>query len=150
MQLHQAIVHINRLPLTQFTRSAKWYQSPPWGVTDQADFINTVIEIQTSLSPLSLLKAIKIIEYRLMQRQHNLRWHARKIDIDILLFGQHQLQRKELILPHPLIAERGFVYKPLMELKPKLPAILKQKLHKVRREQSQTSKLTIVNVYTTP
>lgn len=127
-QLLIAIKHISCLPQTDYIQSATWYQSKPWGVSEQNDFINTVVEIQTSLTPLNLLKAIKVVEYRLMQRQINKKWHARKIDIDILLYGKLRMHREQLIIPHPLIAERAFVHFPLLELKPFLPFSLKKKL----------------------
>ncbi len=127
-QLNTAIIHIDNLPHTEFIQSATWYQSKAWGVTDQNDFINTVIEIQTCLTPLALLKAVKTIEYRLMQRQATIKWHARTIDIDILLYGKISLNRKQLIIPHPLIAERSFVVQPLLQLKPNLPINLKKQL----------------------
>jgi len=113
-------------------------------VIEQNDFVNTVIEINTSLTPLALLKAIKIIEYRLMQRQINKKWHARKIDIDILLYAQQKIHRKQLIIPHPFIAERPFVWKPLLQLKPFLPASLKQKLQHDFEKNSTESKLRLI------
>ncbi len=127
-QLNIAIHHIENLPRTQFLHSASWFQSKAWGVTEQNDFVNTVIKIRTTLTPLALLKAIKTIEYRLMQRQINKKWHARKIDIDILLYGQQNIRRSQLLIPHPLITDRSFVWKPLLQLNPILPISLKQKL----------------------
>ncbi len=127
-QLKVAIKHINNLPRTKIIKLAPWYQSKAWGVTDQHDFINTVIEIRTLLTPMALLKAIKTIEYRLMHRQFNQRWHARVIDIDILLVGRQLINRKELTIPHPWIAQRPFVWLPLLKLKANLPLSLRKKL----------------------
>ena len=115
-QLKVAIKHINNLTNTRIIKLAPWYQSKAWGVTEQHDFVNTVIEIQTKLTPLALLKAIKNIEYRLMHRQSNKKWHARVIDIDILLFGNQKINRKQLTIPHPWIADRPFVWIPLFKL----------------------------------
>jgi 2-amino-4-hydroxy-6-hydroxymethyldihydropteridine diphosphokinase len=143
-QLNIAIKHIGKLPQTRYIQSANWYLSKAWGVTDQNDFINTVIEIQTSLTPLALLKAIKIIEYRLMQRQVNKKWHARKIDIDILLYGRQRICRRELTIPHPLIAERIFVSEPLLQMKPYLPVSLKQQLKKNAKSLGNNSELSLV------
>lgn len=125
-QIKQAIFHIAQLPKTTLINSAPWYQSKAWGVIEQNDFINTVIQINTLLPPLALLKAVKIIEYRLMQRQVNLKWHARIIDIDLLIYGHKQLNRPELTLPHPHLKDRCFVIEPLMSLQPKLNAQLKK------------------------
>jgi len=144
-QLKTAIKHLGNLPKTRYIQSASWYQSKAWGVAKQNDFINTVVEIHTSLTPLALLKAIKIIEYRLMQRQANKKWHARKIDIDILLYGCQKLNRKQLTIPHPLIAERSFVSVPLLQLKPYLPVSLRQQLRFQRKIQSFDSELKLIH-----
>ena len=143
-QLRTAISHIQRLPQTYCLKSASWYQSKAWGVKEQNDFINTVIEIKTTLTPLALLKAIKIIEYRLMQRQSSLKWHARKIDIDLLLYGQMRLRRNKLIIPHPWIHQRDFVYTPLLELKPLLPIELLKKLNTMSKSHNTDSKLKLI------
>ena len=103
---------------------APFYQTPAWGVTDQPDFINSVLHIQTTLSAEQLLSKIKDIEYNQMGRQKNARWHERLIDIDILLVEKQQINTKELTIPHPLIAERWFVILPLLALKPDLPLSL--------------------------
>ncbi len=133
-QIHRAIYHLSRLPLTKVVKSAPWYVSKAWGVTDQGDFVNTAVQIKTALTPMALLKHIKIIEYRLMQRQPNIKWHARNIDIDILLYGKSTFRRQQLSIPHPLIDQRCFVVAPLLHLSPELPAKLKQQLQKHRNE----------------
>lgn len=143
-QLNLAIKHMRRLPQTRYIQSAHWYQSKAWGITNQNDFINTVIEIKTALTPLALLKAIKIIEYRLMQRLANKKWHARKIDIDILLYGRQRVCRKELIIPHPLIVERPFVREPLLQLKPNLPVSLKQQLIRNPKTPAYGEELSLI------
>ena len=143
-QLNTAIKHLANLPDTQYVQSASWFRSKAWGVTEQNDFVNTVVEICTSLTPLALLKAIKVIEYRLMQRQVNKKWHARKIDIDILLYGRQRFSRKRLTVPHPMIAERSFVTVPLLQLKPYLPISLRQQLRFQRKIQPMNSELNLI------
>ncbi|WP_223787504.1 2-amino-4-hydroxy-6-hydroxymethyldihydropteridine diphosphokinase [Marinicella meishanensis] len=125
-QLNRAIKWLQRLPQSKVLRSAQWYQSPAWGVTAQNDFINTALHLKSQLTPSALLQHIKVIEYRLMQRQPNARWHARNIDIDLLLVGRQRHHSKHLCVPHPLIAERCFVTTPLLELKPQLPVKLQR------------------------
>lgn len=127
-QLRHAICHLSALPQTEFIRSAPWYVTKAWGVTNQGDFVNTAVHIKTALTPMALLKHIKTIEYRLMHRQPNKKWHARNIDIDILLFGKLQYHRQQLTIPHPLLDQRCFVIAPLMHLSPVMPAQLKQQL----------------------
>ena len=83
---------------------------------DQNDFINCVVEIQTSLKPLELLKETQSIEME-MGRNRNLdRNQPRKIDIDILTYNDEIIGEKNLDIPHPGIKERKFVLVPLLEL----------------------------------
>lgn len=122
-QLTAAIKHINRLPDTAIMKMAPWYRTAPWGVTQQPDFLNTVLLINTALKPLQLLRHIKIIEYRLMARQAKQRWHSRIIDIDILYYPKAPFKRPKLTLPHAHLAERCFVLRPLLDINPsQLPA----------------------------
>lgn len=126
-QLSIAVNHISRLKDTYFINSAPCYRTKAWGVTDQPDFINTVIAIKTRLAPMQLLKKIKTIEYRLMGRQHNPRWHSRCIDIDILYYADKPFYRPALQLPHTLMAHRCFVLRPLLDINPaRLPRTVKQ------------------------
>ncbi|MCB1582712.1 MAG: 2-amino-4-hydroxy-6-hydroxymethyldihydropteridine diphosphokinase [Marinicella sp.] len=140
-QISSSLQHLNNLPNTQITALANFYQSKPWGVEDQPDFINTAIKIETALKPLALLKAIKIIEYRLMRRQINQRWFSRVIDIDILLWNQITFNRENLKIPHPWIADRCFVIQPLAELAPTLPAALQQLITKHQKKHPCLSTL---------
>ncbi len=140
-QIRTCIKHLAQLPNTQVIATSNLYRSKAWGVTEQNDFVNAVVKVQTSLTPMLLLKLIKTIEYRLMRRQANLRWHSRVIDIDILLYDHSNVQRKELTVPHPWISERCFVIKPLLELKPKLPATLFKKLEQHSNNHQCTDQL---------
>ncbi len=129
-QLRTSIKHLNHLPRTQVVGVSNFYRSKAWGVTDQDDFINAVVKINTKLKPKLLLKEVKKIEYHLMQRQVSKRWHSRVIDIDLLICGTTTMNRADLILPHPWISERCFVIQPLLELNPKLPLNLLQQITK--------------------
>jgi len=122
-QLATATKHISHLPNTVILNMAPWYKTAPWGVTDQPDFLNTVVVIRTALKPLQLLRHIKIIEYRLMARETKLKWHSRTIDIDILYYPKTPFKRHSLTLPHTHLTERCFVLRPLLDINPKqLPA----------------------------
>lgn len=87
------------------------------GLEDQPWFLNTVVDVQTSLSPDALLKRCKDIEAQLgrIQRQ---RWGPREVDIDILIYGHWIIQTPHLNVPHLRINERQFVLQPLLELLP--------------------------------
>jgi 2-amino-4-hydroxy-6-hydroxymethyldihydropteridine diphosphokinase len=95
------------------------YRTPPWGMTDQPDFLNAVAAIETTLSPRELLHACLDAE-RALKRVRAERWGPRAIDLDILLFGDSQIDEEGLLVPHPRIAERAFVLVPLLELSPDL------------------------------
>ena len=94
------------------------YRSQAWGLEDQPDFFNQVVSIQTSLSPVILLKSILNIELRHGRIRGKDQWVARTLDIDILFFGNSILNLPDLTIPHPRIADRNFTLVPLMEIAP--------------------------------
>lgn len=96
-------------------RQSRVMESEPWGVTDQPRFLNQVVEAEWSGTARSLLRAIKQVE-RDMGRVKTRRWGPRVIDVDIVLFGDERIDEKDLVVPHPRIAERDFVVEPLREL----------------------------------
>ncbi|MDE0470221.1 MAG: 2-amino-4-hydroxy-6-hydroxymethyldihydropteridine diphosphokinase [Candidatus Poribacteria bacterium] len=95
------------------------YKTAPVGYEAQAEFLNGVAAIQTSLSPLSLLHTLKNIETAI-GRKHRIRWGPREIDLDILIYGDLCLQTEKLVIPHPEMHLRGFVLVPLAEIAPDL------------------------------
>ena len=90
-------------------------ETEPWGVTDQPRFLNQVIEVSWPGTPRQLFKAAKEVE-REGGRIPTRRWGPRIIDVDILLFGDERIRRRDLVIPHPGIAERSFVRESLTEL----------------------------------
>ncbi|MGL4489066.1 MAG: 2-amino-4-hydroxy-6-hydroxymethyldihydropteridine diphosphokinase [Rhizobiaceae bacterium] len=94
--------------------SSVW-RTPPWGLTDQPDFLNACAKLTTSLSPRSFLELCLKIEQDL-KRVRDVRWGPRSIDIDILFFGDQMISEPGLMVPHPRIAERAFVLVPLAEI----------------------------------
>ncbi|MFC4558579.1 2-amino-4-hydroxy-6-hydroxymethyldihydropteridine diphosphokinase [Virgibacillus kekensis] len=95
------------------------YETAPVGYTNQAEFLNMVAEIQTSLSPLELLDYCQSIEQKL-GRKREIRFGPRTIDLDILVYNQENRKTDRLILPHPRMHERAFVLVPLHEISPEL------------------------------
>ena len=93
------------------------YETEPWGVKDQAPFVNSVIEVATGLSPLELLGLLKTIELE-MGRKASPRWHERLIDMDIIFYGDEVVREEGLIVPHPRLQERAFVLVPLADIAP--------------------------------
>ncbi len=104
-------------PEVQIINCSAVYETPPWGYTDQPKFLNQVVEGETSLSPEELLEHIKEIEVRL-GRQETFQFGPRIIDLDIIFFDDQVIDSPPLIIPHPRMAERGFVLIPLADLAP--------------------------------
>lgn len=95
------------------------YETAAWGYTDQPDFLNQVIQVETDLTPLRLLNFLKKTEVEL-GRVENFRYGPRQIDIDILFYDDLVKNTKRLQIPHPRIPERAFVLVPLNEIAPAL------------------------------
>lgn len=95
------------------------YETPPWGFMDQPLFLNQVIRASTVLNPFDLLAYLKQIEIQL-GRQTTFRNGPRLIDLDIMFYDDLILETETLTVPHPRLAERGFVLVPLKDLAPHL------------------------------
>jgi 2-amino-4-hydroxy-6-hydroxymethyldihydropteridine diphosphokinase len=104
-------------PLTAVVSVSSLYRTPPWGKTDQPDFLNATAEVLTSHSPRELLDLCLEAEQRL-KRVRKERWGPRLIDIDILVFGDKAVHEHGLEIPHPRMLERAFVLAPLAEIAP--------------------------------
>ena len=96
-------------------RCSRIYETEPWGVADQPAFLNSVVEVATSLAPERLLDVCKDVENR-MGRRPGIRWGPRLIDVDILLYGNLVVQLPHLEIPHPRLHLRAFALVPLAEL----------------------------------
>ena len=113
-----AITIIEEYPENNNLRSASFYSSDPLFNTDQPEFLNTVVEINTTFTPFEFLDEIKNIERLLGRPTEHKKNGPRIIDIDILTFGDAFLETEELTIPHPGIAYRRFVLVPFNELAP--------------------------------
>ncbi|MDX8395294.1 MAG: 2-amino-4-hydroxy-6-hydroxymethyldihydropteridine diphosphokinase [Mariprofundaceae bacterium] len=98
-------------------QSSKIYQTSPIGPAEQPDYLNAVIEIQTSLSPEQLLAGLHNIEnnHGRIRKEH---WGARTLDLDLLDYENTITHSATLTLPHPRIQERNFVLRPLCDINP--------------------------------
>ncbi len=101
------------------TAESPIYETEPWGVTDQPDFLNMCIEGKTKLGPHELLEFVKQIESSLGRRLRK-RWGPREIDIDILFYDELILEDPLLTIPHKGVVERATVLLPLAEIAPDL------------------------------
>jgi len=91
------------------------YKTAPWGVTNQPEFLNQVILIETTFNPVTVLSSIMSIEEE-MGRFRKEKWGARLIDIDILFYNKEVIHQHNLSIPHPAIAFRKFTLEPLAEI----------------------------------
>lgn len=117
--LKRAIEKLDSADDIEVTRTSSIYETEPVGFLDQPDFLNAVVEIDTTLSPKQLLAVTKSIEKQL-HRSRDIHWGPRTIDLDILLIDSLEMSEDNLNLPHPEIEKRAFVLVPLVELAPEL------------------------------
>nr|WP_298890808.1 2-amino-4-hydroxy-6-hydroxymethyldihydropteridine diphosphokinase [uncultured Acinetobacter sp.] len=98
-------------------RVSRLYASPPMGPQDQPDYLNAVVELITTLSPLDLLDQLQAIEQDAgrVRKRH---WGERTLDLDLLLYGQDQIHHPRLNVPHVGLMARDFVLLPLLDLVP--------------------------------
>ena len=115
----QAIALLSESGTVQITARSSDYRTPPWGVTDQAPFVNAVMAVTTTLAPHDLLALAAACERKLgRDRARERRWGPRTIDLDLLAYDDLVLIDRDLILPHPHLFERAFVLVPLAEIAP--------------------------------
>jgi 2-amino-4-hydroxy-6-hydroxymethyldihydropteridine diphosphokinase len=114
-------------------------ESEPQGGPPQENYLNGVIEIETSLSAQNLLVVLMDVEARL-GRVRGVKNAPRTIDLDILLYGEERINEGELIIPHPRMGERRFVMEPLAEIAPQRAAEIKGFFAGVSRHESHPAK----------
>jgi 2-amino-4-hydroxy-6-hydroxymethyldihydropteridine diphosphokinase len=119
-QIKSARMVIAALDKLQELSFSSLYASSPMGPQDQPDYVNAVMAIKTGLSSLDLLHALQAIEQEHGRVRGVQRWSARTLDLDLLLYGDQQMETPELTVPHKGIAERAFVLYPLSECAPDL------------------------------
>ncbi len=93
-------------------------ETEPWGYESQPRFLNAVAEVETELDARGLLDRLLDVERRLGRERAGPQWGPRTIDLDLLLFGDEEIDEPGLIVPHPHLEERRFVLEPLAELAP--------------------------------
>ena len=113
------------------TRRSDLYTTAAWGNTQQPDFLNQVIIVETKLTALQTMQTILLIEKK-MGRLRTVKNAPRIIDIDILFFNKEIIDRQQLTVPHPQIQNRRFVLVPLNQLSPNLHhPVLKKTIHQL-------------------
>lgn len=118
-QVSRALKELAAIPQTTLEKRSSLYRSEPIGPAGQPDYINAVARISTQLQPLQLLDALQAIEDA-HGRKRELRWGARTLDLDLLLYGEQTIQHPRLTVPHPEMHRRAFVLAPLAAIDPDL------------------------------
>ena len=127
-QIKTAIVQLDQMEQIRCAAQSSLYGSPPMRVQNQSvqdhcvqqpDYVNAVAEVVTHLSPNALLDALQHIE-QLHERVREQRWGPRTLDMDILLYGDVEMNSERLQIPHPGLHQRAFVLVPLLEIAPQL------------------------------
>ena len=103
--------------LGSITKQSSIYITEPWGNTNQQDFLNQVLEVETALTAHEVLTIILAIETE-MGRNRLHKWEPRMIDIDLLFYADEIIESDELVVPHPLLHLRRFTLLPFVEIAP--------------------------------
>lgn len=118
-QLTEAVRRIAAHPEIEVVAQSRLLRTKPWGKTDQPDFTNMALALETTLAPLDLLDALQAIETALGRVRKEV-WGPRVIDIDIIAYDHVQMRSDRLNLPHIHAHEREFVLLPLREIDPEI------------------------------
>ena len=110
---------LEELPSSRVVKFSSTYPTRPWGKVEQPEFLNQVAAIDTRLSARELLRELMEIE-EAMGRRRAEKWGPRVIDLDLLLYGDQQIEEPDLTVPHPWLTKRAFVLTPLLEIAPDL------------------------------
>ena len=130
-QLAEALRRIESHDDIHITAQSSVLTTKAWGKTDQPDFANMVIAVETSLKPLELLDVLQAIELA-MGRIREEHWGPRLIDIDIIAYDGVEMTTPRLTLPHPYAHERDFVLTPLAQIAPDVSRLLASRAAKPR------------------
>ncbi|MFN0297144.1 2-amino-4-hydroxy-6-hydroxymethyldihydropteridine diphosphokinase [Acinetobacter albensis] len=106
---------VQKLAMLGAVQVSKLYQSPPMGPQDQPHYLNAVVRLETDLTALALLDQLQYFEQE-SGRVRLRRWGERTLDLDLLLYGQENIQNERLSVPHVGLLERDFVVIPLLDL----------------------------------
>jgi 2-amino-4-hydroxy-6-hydroxymethyldihydropteridine diphosphokinase len=118
--VREARRRVGEIPKTRVVKESSLYESEPHGDA-KTWFGNSVVEVETELGPLDLLKRLLQIEADMGRRRvKGKRWGSRIIDLDILFYDNETIEKRNLKVPHPRLPQRRFVLVPLSELAPQL------------------------------
>ena len=115
----EALTRIAKIPQTRIIKESSLYESEPLGDSKEW-YVNGAIEVETELGPEELLNRCKNIERAMGRKKVRKKWGARVIDLDVLLYNNLKLEKRNLKIPHPEMHTRKFVLIPLSEIAPQV------------------------------
>lgn len=118
-QVLKSFLALHNLAATQCVALSGLYASRAVGPGDQPDYVNAAAKLLTDLEPHALLDALQAIECQ-QRRTREVRWGARTLDLDLLLFDDRTINDTRLTVPHPRLVDRNFVLAPLLDIAPEL------------------------------
>ncbi|MDD2366002.1 MAG: 2-amino-4-hydroxy-6-hydroxymethyldihydropteridine diphosphokinase [Desulfuromonadaceae bacterium] len=116
LNLLRAVAEIGKLPESRVTALSSFYETSPVGNVEQDSFYNAVIRLTTRLEPRKLLMSLLTIESDTFKRTRTIHQGPRRMDLDILIYGNFKINEDDLIVPHPRLSERRFALQPLCEI----------------------------------
>lgn len=120
LNLLRAVAEIGKLPVSKITSLSSFYETSPVGDVQQDTYYNGVLRLSTQLDPYSLLTHLHQIENNVFKRVRTVRNGPRRMDLDLLFYGNRMINEANLVVPHPRLTERRFVLQPLCEIAPDL------------------------------
>ena len=114
-----AVERLEGEPDLRLVAASPVFETPPIGPPGQPAYLNAVVELRSWIGPHELLLRLQAIEGALgRDREEEVRWGPRALDLDLLFFGDRQIAMSDLEVPHPRLHERAFVLVPLAALVP--------------------------------
>ncbi len=119
--IERAVELLGAVPGVRILAVSSLHDTEPWGYTDQPNYLNGAVEVDTELLPRPLLTVLNGIEDELGRvRDPDQQYGPRTLDLDLLLYEDATIDEPELTVPHPRLHERAFALEPLVELDPSL------------------------------
>ncbi len=119
-RVERAVMALGEIDDTLLVRTSPLYRSAPLDGTEQPDYINAVCALLTRIEAAALLRALQDIEQAQERARDGDKWGPRTLDLDLLVYSSDSIDKKDLKVPHPGIAERNFVLLPLVDIAPYL------------------------------
>jgi 2-amino-4-hydroxy-6-hydroxymethyldihydropteridine diphosphokinase len=131
--MRAALAALDATPGVRVVAVSSFRETEPVGYLDQPRFLNAAAAVETELDARGLLDALLAVEQGLGRTREGTRFGPRTIDLDLVLFGDEQVDEPGLTVPHPRLHERAFVLEPLAELDPALVVPGRGPLESLRR-----------------